>query len=81
MVRVDWPMKAPSMHIQKPYWEKMSMFSQLSLCQKKNLKQTPSYICSLCLYCICKYQIAPLNSVVEVDRPMKVPSKHIQKPY
>ena len=28
-----------------------------------------------------KYQIAPLKAVVGVDRPMKAPSKHIQKHY
>ena len=27
-----------------------------------------------------KYQIAPSKAVVEVDRPMKAPSMHIQKP-
>ena len=36
VVGVDRPMKAPSMHIQKPYniREKLSKFSQLSFCQK-----------------------------------------------
>ena len=28
-----------------------------------------------------KDQIAPLKAVVGVDRPMKAPSMHIQKPY
>ena len=28
-----------------------------------------------------KYQIALLKAVVGVDRPMKAPSMHIQKPY
>ena len=30
---------------------------------------------------LAKYQIAPLKAVVEVDWPMKAPSKYIQKPY
>ena len=126
--------------------EKLSKFSQLSFCQKLFfLNQTPSWICSMCLYwmgkvsncstkscgrswsahegtiyaytkallgknclsshschfvknyffwtkhlheyvqCVyiewAKYQIAPPKAVVEVDRPMKAPSMHIQKPY
>ena len=28
-----------------------------------------------------KYQMAPLKAEVGVDRPMKAPSMHIQKPY
>ena len=48
-------MKAPSMHIQKPYQGKLSKFSQLSFCQKLYfLNQTPSCICSMCLHCIGK---------------------------
>ena len=48
-------MKAPSMHIQKPYWEKLSKFSQLSFCQAIFLlNQTPSCIFSMCLHCIGK---------------------------
>ena len=34
VVEVDRPMKAPSMHIQTPYREKLSKFSLLSFCQK-----------------------------------------------
>ena len=30
---------------------------------------------------VAKHQIAPSKAVVEVDRPMKAPSMHIQKPY
>ena len=52
MVGVDRPMRAPSMHIQKPIREKLSKFSQLSFCQKHFfLNQTPSCICSMCLHC------------------------------
>ena len=35
VVVVDWPMKAPSMHIQSPIREKLSKLSHLSFCQKK----------------------------------------------
>ena len=48
---------------------------------KKKFNQTLSYICSMCLYCIGKVSIAPIKAVVGVDRPMKAPSMHIQKPY
>ena len=35
-----------------------------------------------CVYIVQeKYQIAPLKAVVGVDRAMKAPSMHIQKPY
>ena len=72
--------------------EKLSKFSHLSFCQKLFfLNQTPSCICSMCLHCIgkvsncsiksAKYQIVPSKAVVGVDRPMKAPSMHVQKPY
>ena len=67
----DRPKKALLMHIEKQY--------KFSFCQKK-INQTSSCICSMCLYCIGKYQIVPLNTVVEADWPMKAPSMHIQKP-
>ena len=35
-----------------------------------------------CVYIVAtKYQTAPSKAVVGVDRPMKAPSMHIQKPY
>ena len=35
-----------------------------------------------CVYIVsAKYQIAPLKAVVGVDRPIKAPPMHIQKPY
>ena len=82
MVGVDRPMKAPSMNIQKLIREKLPKFSQLSFCQKLFfLNKTPSCICSMCLHCIVKDQIVPLKAVVGVDRPMKAPFMHIQRPY
>ena len=55
MVVADWPIKAPSMHIQTPFREKMSQFSLLPFCQKLFfLNQTPSCICSMCLHCMDK---------------------------
>ena len=44
------------------------------------MNQTPSCICSMCLHCMAKSQIVPSKAVVGVDRPMKAPSMHIQKP-
>ena len=36
----------------------------------------------MCYYIVyTKYQIAPSKAVVGVDRPIKIPSMHIQKPY
>ena len=55
VVGVDRPMKAPSMHIQKPNKGKLSKFSRLSFGQKLFfLNKTPSCICSMCLNCIGK---------------------------
>ena len=66
MVGVDWPMKAPSMHIQKHkslIREKLSKFSQLSFCQKLFFRnQTPSCICSMCLHCIRKVSNCSIRS-------------------
>ena len=56
-------MKAPSMHIQKPFKGKLSKFSQLSFCQKLFfLNQTPSCICSMCLHCIGKVSNCSIKS-------------------
>ena len=38
------------------------------------LNQTPSCICSMCLYCIGKVSNCSIKAVVGVDRPMKAPS-------
>ena len=59
----DQPMKAPSMHIQKPCLGKMSKFQQLSFCQKLFFpNQTSSCICSICLYCSCKISNCSIKS-------------------
>ena len=44
VVGVDRPMKAPSMHIQKPYKGKLSKFSQLSFCQKIFFSEPNSFM-------------------------------------
>ena len=63
MVGVDWPMKAPSMHIQKSYKGIIAKFSLLSFCQKLFfLNQTPSCICSICLHCINKVSNCSIKS-------------------
>ena len=43
VVEVDWPMKAPSMHIQK-IKEKLSKFSQMSFCQKLFFSEPNSFM-------------------------------------
>ena len=43
--------------------------------------QTPSCICSICLYCVGKVSNCWTKAVVGVDRPIKALSKLIQKPY
>ena len=75
MVEVDPPMKAPSMHIQKPYEGK---FSELSFCQKKNSEPNSSMHmfnvstlyrkCSICFHCIgnvqCVYIVWEMFQIV-----------------
>ena len=46
----------------------------------KNYNLLHAYV--QCVYIVSeKYQIAPSKAVVEIDRPMKALSMHIQKPY
>ena len=73
VVGIDRPIKALSMHIQKPYKVKLSKFN-------KNYKLLHAYV--QWVYIIStKYQIASSKAVVGVDRPIKALSMHIQKPY
>ena len=44
VVGVDRPIKAPSMHIQTPYFGKMSKFSLLSICQKLFFSKPNSFM-------------------------------------
>ena len=83
VVVVDRPMRAPSMHIQKPYLgKKLSKFSLLSLCQILFYLTKLLYAYVQCVYIVsAKYQIAPSKVVVGVDQPIKALSMHIQKPY
>ena len=83
VVVVDRPMRAPSMHIQKPYLgKKLSKFSLLSLCQILFYLTKLLYAYVQCVYIVsAKYQIAPSKAVVGVDQPIKALSMHIQKPY
>ena len=60
------------MHIQKPYKGIIVKFN-------KTYKLLHAYV--HCVYIVLtKYQIASSKAVVGVDRPMKAPSMHIQKP-
>ena len=76
-------MKAPSMHIQKPnmLWRNCLSFNSCNFVknyffQTKLLHAYVQYVYIV----VAKYQIAPSKVVVGVDRPMKAPSMHIQKP-
>ena len=85
MVGVERPIKALSMHIGKPYkgiiLNCLSSHSCPFVKKKKNsTRLLNAYV--QCVYIVKeKYQIAPLKAVVGVDRLMKTPSMHIQKPY
>ena len=63
-------MKAPFMHIQKPYKRKLSKFSKLSFYQKIFLtKLLHAYL--QCVYIVyAKYQIVPSKAVVGDDQPI-----------
>ena len=83
MVGVDRPIKALSMHIQKPYKGiivKVLIAVILSKIKFFLTKLHHAYV--QCVYIVlAKYQIVPSKAVVGVDRPMKAPSMLIQKPY
>ena len=68
MVEVDQPMKALSMHIQKPYEGKD--VKAVILSKQFFFNQTLSPICLMCLHCEGKYQIVPSIVVVGVDQPV-----------
>ena len=77
VVGVDWPMKELSMHIQKPYKGKIVSFLIAVILSKIIiLNQTASCICSMCLHCEDKYQIAASKAVEGVDRLVYAISQH-----
>ena len=61
---MDQPIKALSMHIQKPYKGIIVLSSHGCDFVKKNFffNQTPSCICSICLYCISKISNSSIKS-------------------
>ena len=74
LVQVDVLMCALSKHKHNPYLKgnrkKMAKFTKLSFCQKLIFwHQTSSYKCSMCLYCVNKYQIVSAKAMVQVDFP------------
>ena len=83
MVGVDRPIKALSMHIQKPYKGIIVLVLTAVILSKIIFFSTRllhAYV--QCVYIVStKYQMVPLKAVVEVDWPMKAPSMHIQRPY
>ena len=82
MVGVDRPIKALSMHIQKPYKGIIVKVLKAVILSKNFFSSRLLHAYVQCVNIVsAKYQIAPLKAVVGVDRPMKAPSMHIQKPY
>ena len=78
VVGVDWPMKAPFMHIQKPYLSSLSCHFV-----KKNVCELNSFMHMFNVTMLTLYRqsiIFPSKAVVGVDRPKKASSMHIQKP-
>ena len=74
-------MKAPSIHT---YTNTLLMKNCLSshIVKKNFLRSKLLHAYVQCVYIVlAKYQIVPSKAVVGVDRPMKAPSMHIQKPY
>ena len=72
MVEVDWPIKALSMHIQKPYKCKSSHSCHFV---KKKISTRLLHAYVQCVFIKqAKYQIVLSKAVVGVDRPMKAPS-------
>ena len=71
------------MHIQKPYKGIIvQVLTAVFFCQKLFFLTRLLHAYNQCVFIVeTKYQIAPLKAVVGVDRPMKAPSMHIQKPY
>ena len=73
-------MKALYIHIQKPYKEKLSKFHGCHFVKKKSTRLLHEYV--QCVYIVkAKYLNAPSKVVEGVDRPVKAPSMHKQKPY
>ena len=80
MVGVERPIKALSMHIQKPYKGIIVLVLIAVIVSKKKFSTRLLNAYVQCVYIVYeKYQIAPLKAVVGVDCPMKAPSMHIQK--
>ena len=77
VVGFERSIKALSRHIQKPY--KVLIAVILSKKHFFSTRLLHAYV--QCVYIVkATDQIAPLQAVVGVDRPMKAPSMHIQKP-
>ena len=82
MVGVDRPIKALSMHIQKPYKGIIVLVLTAVILSNFFFSTRLLHAYVQCVYIVsAKYRMVPLKAVVEVDWPMKAPSMHIQKPY
>ena len=65
----------------KAYTEKIVLSSHRCHLIKSYFFQTKLlHAYAQCVYIVATYQTAPSKTVVGVDRPMKAPSMHIQKP-
>ena len=76
MVGVDRPMKAPSMHIQKPYQGKIVYVLTADILSNIIFSEPNSFMHMFNVSSLHRksYQIAQSKAVVGVDRPMKAPS-------
>ena len=81
MVAVDRPIKALSMHIQKPYKGIIVYVLIAVILSKKNFQRDSFMHMFNVSKSYWQYQIVPSKAVVGVDWPTKAPSMHIQKPY
>ena len=70
MVGVDRPMKAPSMHIQKPYKGKIVYVLTAVILTKIIFSKPNSFMHMFNVSTMEKYQIVPSKAVVGVDRPV-----------
>ena len=83
VVGVDRPMKAPTLHIQKPCQGENFLTSNSCHLVRNyyfQIKLLHAYVQYVYIV-VAKHQIAPSKAVVGVDRPIKALSMHIQKPY
>ena len=81
MVGVDWPIKALSMHIQKPYKGIIVEVLTAAILSKTIVTKLLHAYVQCVPIMSAKYQIVPSKLyLVGVDQPMKAQSMHKHKP-